>query len=552
MWLLRQHPSGRCVKVEGSVSVGRCPEWNIRHLQVSRKHALVQRKAGGGVLITATGGNALSILRGATGECVQLKRGCSTEICEGDKVMMLSGLSEPWFSVEQESEKGVSCPSSAGSATPRVAQAAAGPPGRLHIMRSASDPAPVAPSLVTPSCGALRDAEVVDLVSPSLPCSSAAASAHPPKRQSACAASANGTPAPQQACKEPCVICTEVPQAEVGRLPCGHSFCLACIQTWAGVATTCPLCKAAFTFILRMSQRGHCLGRLGVSPRRQRIHNDDDGALAGGGSGGEGEATVCEGCGQGGREHIMLLCDACDAPWHTTCVGLDAVPPGDWLCPRCLPSVGSPQRALARLGYGRRGGAVHASPIHLVTSPASSNGPIVLSDGLRTPPGSPDAPRVHEDGFQFVVDDDVVIWDDVQSQHDELAQADPEADVSLPSGALLDLGTVMVSSGSDDEVSGAPRRIGGRTGGRKRRRRRSRLRAVQPAAAAAGGAPPSPRARRPPPRLASMAEHPFGLSQVSRGAGRRGASKPRQARGGGLRSKYFSQGSSQGSADCRG
>ena len=33
----------------------------------------------------------------------------------------------------------------------------------------------------------------------------------------------------------------------------------------------------------------------------------------------------------------MLLCDGCDAPWHTYCLSppLEGVPDGDWFCPAC-------------------------------------------------------------------------------------------------------------------------------------------------------------------------------------------------------------------------
>ena len=34
----------------------------------------------------------------------------------------------------------------------------------------------------------------------------------------------------------------------------------------------------------------------------------------------------------------MLLCDGCDAGYHTYCVvpPIQTVPPGDWFCPKCL------------------------------------------------------------------------------------------------------------------------------------------------------------------------------------------------------------------------
>lgn len=46
----------------------------------------------------------------------------------------------------------------------------------------------------------------------------------------------------------------------------------------------------------------------------------------------------CKVCENGDDEDCMLLCDNCDASYHTFCLipPLPAVPPGDWRCPKCL------------------------------------------------------------------------------------------------------------------------------------------------------------------------------------------------------------------------
>ena len=36
---------------------------------------------------------------------------------------------------------------------------------------------------------------------------------------------------------------------------------------------------------------------------------------------------------------VMLLCDKCDQPAHLGCVGVDAVPEGDWFCPSCTAAM---------------------------------------------------------------------------------------------------------------------------------------------------------------------------------------------------------------------
>jgi hypothetical protein len=47
---------------------------------------------------------------------------------------------------------------------------------------------------------------------------------------------------------------------------------------------------------------------------------------------------ACLGCRDPRQGNLMLLCDSCDAPWHTFCLDppLTAVPEGDWLCPACI------------------------------------------------------------------------------------------------------------------------------------------------------------------------------------------------------------------------
>lgn len=56
--------------------------------------------------------------------------------------------------------------------------------------------------------------------------------------------------------------------------------------------------------------------------------------VAGGGSDGSEEDDCCWTCGRPGR---LICCDGpgCEAQHHLSCVGLHAVPKGDWFCPTC-------------------------------------------------------------------------------------------------------------------------------------------------------------------------------------------------------------------------
>ena len=46
-------------------------------------------------------------------------------------------------------------------------------------------------------------------------------------------------------------------------------------------------------------------------------------------------------CGKGDNEEFLLLCDGCDDSYHTYCLipPLQAIPPGDWRCPKCVSQV---------------------------------------------------------------------------------------------------------------------------------------------------------------------------------------------------------------------
>ena len=84
----------------------------------------------------------------------------------------------------------------------------------------------------------------------------------------------------------------------------GHEFHRGCLLEWARRMTVCPLCKTDFDEIV---------GRDG---RREKVFDDQ----------------CCMICGDVGE---LVVCDGCDEAAHLACVGLDAVPEGEWHCPTC-------------------------------------------------------------------------------------------------------------------------------------------------------------------------------------------------------------------------
>jgi hypothetical protein len=56
---------------------------------------------------------------------------------------------------------------------------------------------------------------------------------------------------------------------------------------------------------------------------------------------GDVDSICCRSCGQSEPEDCLLLCDGCDAGFHTSCLvpQLACVPEGDWFCPGCCNDI---------------------------------------------------------------------------------------------------------------------------------------------------------------------------------------------------------------------
>ncbi|KAK6159836.1 hypothetical protein DH2020_003217 [Rehmannia glutinosa] len=141
---------------------------------------------------------------------------------------------------------------------------------------------------------------------------------------------------------------------------CSHYFCFACIMEWSKVESRCPLCKQRFATISRTARAdgGHGLkDAVFPVPERDQVlgpnhllnlheplktvtlfisHPEEElrGYLD------PYENVLCTECQQGGDDAFMLLCDLCDSPAHTYCVGLGReVPDGNWYCDGCRPTA---------------------------------------------------------------------------------------------------------------------------------------------------------------------------------------------------------------------
>ncbi|KAK9147004.1 hypothetical protein Sjap_006907 [Stephania japonica] len=118
---------------------------------------------------------------------------------------------------------------------------------------------------------------------------------------------------------------------------CGHFFCYACIMEWSKVESRCPLCKQRFATISKPARTniGIDLRNTVIQvPKRDQVYQPSEEELRGYLD--PYENVVCMECLHGGDDSLMLLCDLCDSPVHTYCVGLGReVPEGNWYCKGC-------------------------------------------------------------------------------------------------------------------------------------------------------------------------------------------------------------------------
>lgn len=120
---------------------------------------------------------------------------------------------------------------------------------------------------------------------------------------------------------------------------CTHYYCFACIMEWSKVESRCPLCKQRFNTISKSTRPTTPTDLREVViqvPERNQVYEPTEEELRSYID--PYETVFCSECHEGGDEDLMLLCDMCDSPAHTYCVGLGReVPEGNWYCDGCRP-----------------------------------------------------------------------------------------------------------------------------------------------------------------------------------------------------------------------
>ncbi|KAI4295204.1 hypothetical protein MLD38_040582 [Melastoma candidum] len=144
--------------------------------------------------------------------------------------------------------------------------------------------------------------------------------------------------------KQVCGIClSEEDKRKVrGTLDCcSHYFCFTCIKDWSKVESRCPLCKQRFHTITKPARCNAGIDLRDIVlqvPERDQVYQPSEEEIRGYLD--PYESVLCTECHQGGDDDLMLLCDLCDSPSHTFCVGLGReVPEGSWYCDGCRPGA---------------------------------------------------------------------------------------------------------------------------------------------------------------------------------------------------------------------
>ncbi|CZT07494.1 hypothetical protein WAI453_013641 [Rhynchosporium graminicola] len=116
--------------------------------------------------------------------------------------------------------------------------------------------------------------------------------------------------------------------------PCNHILHDECLREWSQQANSCPICRQAFNLVEVLDKvGGTVLSEYEVEDKKQVAEFDPSAWIEDEEE--EEPARPCPICGEADQEEVLLLCDACDAPYHTHCTGLDRVPNGHWFCMEC-------------------------------------------------------------------------------------------------------------------------------------------------------------------------------------------------------------------------
>ncbi|RDW65249.1 hypothetical protein BP5796_09941 [Coleophoma crateriformis] len=117
--------------------------------------------------------------------------------------------------------------------------------------------------------------------------------------------------------------------------PCAHILHDECLREWSQKANSCPICRQTFNLVEVLDKVGGTVLSEYIVEDKKQVAEFDPHAWIEEDLEDEEECDPCPICGKSDDEDILLLCDECNAPYHTHCIGLDRVPRGDWYCMEC-------------------------------------------------------------------------------------------------------------------------------------------------------------------------------------------------------------------------
>ncbi|KAK7730853.1 hypothetical protein SLS53_008931 [Cytospora paraplurivora] len=122
---------------------------------------------------------------------------------------------------------------------------------------------------------------------------------------------------------------------------CGHVLHDSCLKAWSGKANSCPICRQTFHLVeVYNNIGGTLLTTYKVEDKKQVAEFDPLAWLDENPEEEEAPARPCPVCNTAENEHVLLLCDGCDTPYHTHCIGLEDIPDGSWFCMECADQLG--------------------------------------------------------------------------------------------------------------------------------------------------------------------------------------------------------------------
>jgi hypothetical protein len=130
-----------------------------------------------------------------------------------------------------------------------------------------------------------------------------------------------------------CTICLDNMTKPSKVNGCEHMFCRDCIDPWAAVSNSCPLCKKEFKKIYYYdSNVNKIIYTRNVKKKKFKYEEEENENWI------ENTLEHCMKCKNTDDVYLMLVCDKCKFNvCHTYCAGLDLIPDEDWFCSECNP-----------------------------------------------------------------------------------------------------------------------------------------------------------------------------------------------------------------------